>query len=126
MDKLFEQIKNVPEADMPADLRMGIKKRLLVIKFRFYLLVAFSGLALSFIFLSLHVYTQIAETDALVAVKALISGFEFSLDYLSDLFEGLNELLPLVEIMFLAINLGLVFYAIKIARRYRRQLFNVY
>jgi len=126
MDKIFEQIKNVPEADMPVDLRSGIKKRLLVIKFRFYLLVAFSGLALSFVLLSLHVYAQIAETDALVAVKALISGFEFSLDYLSDLFEGLNELLPLVEIMFLAINLGLVFYAIKIARRYRRQLFNVY
>jgi hypothetical protein len=124
MNTLFEQIKNVPEAEMPADLRVGIKKQLLVIKFRFYLLVAFSGLALSFVFLSLHVYGQIVETDALIAVKALMGGFEFSFDYLSDLFDGLNELLPLMEIMFWVINLGLVFYAIKVARRYRHQLFN--
>ncbi|MEI7451946.1 MAG: hypothetical protein WCK37_01935 [Candidatus Falkowbacteria bacterium] len=126
MDKLLEQLKNVPAEEIPTDLRLRIKKQLLVIKFRFYLLVTFFALSFVFVFLSLHVYGQIAETEALTVVKALISDFDFSLDYVFNLFSGLNEVLPIIEMALWFINLGLLMYAVKIARRYRRQLFNIY
>ncbi len=126
MEKLFEQISKTTDRELPTDLRLKIKRQLLVLKFRPYLLMFFALVIANLLFLSLHVHGQIIESEALSVLMVFVRDFEFSFDYLTNFFAGANEVLPMMEILLWAVNFSLVFYLVKVGHRYRRQLFNIY
>jgi hypothetical protein len=123
MEELFQKIKYTRDQTPSKNLRKKIMRKLLVLKFRNYLLVAFPLLVASLLSLSFHTYSQMIENDIFSVVQAFAQGLDPSFDYLANLYSGMNEILPKTEISLLIINFGLVAYLAQIISSYRKELF---
>jgi hypothetical protein len=125
MEELFQKIQDSDDQGMNFDLSGKIQRRIFVFKLHNYLFLAFSLLIVSFIFLANRAYALMLDNESLTVAQAFVQDFEFSFDYLGNLFSGLNEVLPVLEISLWTANVILLIGLAKVIHRYRRALFNV-
>lgn len=126
MEKIFQQIKSVPDFELKHDLRKKIRNKLLVLKFQPYLLTVFSILIIDLFVIGFKVYFRMVESEALTVANVFIQDFELSSSYLFSFMSGLQEVLPSKMLIIWLLNFGLIAYMAKVIHYYRRELFNLY
>ncbi|MCX6800268.1 MAG: hypothetical protein NT091_03945 [Candidatus Falkowbacteria bacterium] len=124
MENLFIKIKETSEREPPSNLKKDIMRKLLILKLKPYLLISFPLVVMSLSFITVQSYTNIIETGVLFVVKVFIQNFEISNDYLTAIFQGLTEVLPINQLILILINLICVIFMMNIFRRYRQIIFN--
>ena len=125
MENIFEQIKNTSDLEPKKDLRKKIRNKILVIKLQRPIFLTFFLLIMSLLFLTVHSYLRIFESEASSVINAFISDFEFSYSYLSSFGSGMQEVLPLRILTIWFINFSLVAIFTKFIYYYRHELFNI-
>jgi predicted neutral ceramidase superfamily lipid hydrolase len=125
MENIFEQIKNTSDLEPKKDLRKKIRNKILVIKLQRPIFLTFFLLIMSLLFLTVHSYLRIFESEASSVINAFISDFEFSYSYLSSFGSGMQEVLPLRILTIWLINFSLVAIFTKFIHYYRHELFNI-
>lgn len=125
MEKIFEQIKNTSDLEPKRDLRKKIRNKILMIKFQYPILTIFSLLIANLLFLSVHSYFKILESEAIAVITAFVQDFELSYSYLFSFSSGLQEVLPIRMMTIWLVNFGLAAYLTKIIHYYRHELFNI-
>jgi len=125
MENIFEQIKNTSDLEPKKDLRKKIRNKILVIKLQRPIFLTFFLLIMSLLFLTVHSYLRIFESEASSVINAFISDFEFSYSYLSSFGSGMQEVLPLRILTIWFINFSLVAIFTKFIHHYRHELFNI-
>lgn len=124
MEEIFTQIKYLTDTAAPKKLAKKTMRRIMVIKLRPLIYIAILLLAANLIFLSSHIYHYLIESEAIAVIKAFLQDFEFSFDYIGNLFLGLQETISLFKLLVLAVNLSLFAYMVNFFRRYHNELLN--
>lgn len=122
MDNDLSIIKYLPEEAAPERLKKKILNRIMIIKLKPLIYAVTASLIINLGFLSNHVYSRIAETEALTIIKVMLQDFEMSFDYLANIFSGLKEIIPLFSSSLLAVNLILILFLMGMFKRYSSEL----
>ncbi len=110
MNKLENEIKNLPEIELPAQLHGKIMRRVFVRRFHLVFAVIAAVVILNLGLAGWRIGTKITETEAISAFRIVIGGFEPGYDSISDLIEMTADYLPLFSVAAFLINLVLAFY----------------
>ena len=110
MDNFFKTIKSIQELDIPANLHAKIMRRVRLLKWRLPLLtMVFISLA-SFLHLSYRLVIKLVENGTMDILKILFSDFDYDLDYLKNIYLGITENLPVLELRILFANVVVLFF----------------
>jgi len=112
MENFLKKIKELPASDFPGGLHNRIISRMVVLKFRTYLIVVTGFLVLNFLALSWHILTRIIDAEAYAIFSTLLQDFELSYSFISDFTEVVFEIIPINLIVAFIINLALIIYFI--------------
>jgi hypothetical protein len=81
-------------------------------RYRKYIIIATSLVAITFLFSLWHVYTRMMEAQTISTIKALLGSFELSLDSITDSLETAFDFLPIQSIVLSTLNLITLVFAI--------------